>query len=224
MRRPPEVLAPGAFTWGLLVRVFLLVIAFGVRHADAEPSSARTSLVSSLPSLGSASRVGDAPPVVTGRVKGEIGPRWLDMGEIRREMRKARGRVLFMHLWASWCGPCLEELPLMNRFARAARARGATVISVSLDNDARGVAGVPAVLRARAPGLTTFVARFQDPGQFMSIFSRSWEGSIPALFAFDRAGKLRASLVGELAPSELESLMAKMRTPPPSRRSSPRPR
>jgi thiol-disulfide isomerase/thioredoxin len=147
----------------------------------------------------------------------------VDPSEIRHEMVKARGHVLFMHLWASWCGPCIEELPLINRFARAARARGHTVISVALDSDARGVAGVPAVLQARAPALTTFVARFEDPDRFMSLFSRSWEGSIPALFAFDAAGKLRASLVGEVAPAELDSLLARMSLRPASRsRAQPR--
>lgn len=136
--------------------------------------------------------------------------RVLDMGEIRGAMRKARGQVLFVHLWASWCGPCLDELPLINRFARTARARGATVLSLSLDNDPRGIKRVPAVLRIRAPSLNMFVASFPDPDRFMSLFSRSWGGSIPALFAFDRSGKLQASLIGEVDPEELEALLARM--------------
>jgi thiol-disulfide isomerase/thioredoxin len=192
MHRQPEVIVPGGCARGLTVPVIVRVVL--------------PLVLLTIAFLGSA--------------KAEMRPRLLEMAEIRREMYKARGHLLFVHLWASWCGPCLDELPLINRFARAARARGATVISLSLDSDARGVAGVPAVLRARAPGLTRFVAHFEDPGQFMSLFSRSWEGAIPALFAFDRAGKLRASLVGEVAPSELESLLARMNRPPSSPRRS----
>jgi thiol-disulfide isomerase/thioredoxin len=131
----------------------------------------------------------------------------VDVGELRQEMQKAHGQSLFVHLWATWCGPCLEELPLVDQFARAARARGAVVLSVSLDNDPRGIARVQGVLRGRAPSLTALVARFEDPGQFMTLFSSSWEGAIPALFAFDGAGKLKSSLIGEVDPKEFETLL-----------------
>lgn len=140
-------------------------------------------------------------------------------------MKKARGRPLFVHLWATWCAPCLDELPLIDGFARAARARGAVVLSVSLDNDARGVARIPATLQAHAPTLTPLVARFDDPEPFISLLSPSWEGAIPALFAFDRAGRLRGSLIGEVAPAELEALLARLTTSPdsPSRKRSVKP-
>jgi thiol-disulfide isomerase/thioredoxin len=63
----------------------------------------------------------------------------LDATSLRQAMRKAKGGDLFIHLWASWCGPCLKELPNIDRLARQARARGATFLSVSIDDPTRSI-------------------------------------------------------------------------------------
>ena len=133
----------------------------------------------------------------------------LDGKAILQEMRKSRGRGLFVHLWASWCGPCLEELPLVDVFARVVRERGATFLSVSLDDVRRG-SHVAEVLRRHAPTLTPYVARFDDPDQFMALFSPNWQGAIPALFGFGADGRLRGSLVGEVDPDDLDALLAEI--------------
>lgn len=134
----------------------------------------------------------------------------MDVEAIRAAMRKARGRALIVHLWATWCGPCLDELPTINKLAGVARARGVRVLSLSLDTDYRGIARIATILRARAPNLTAAVAYFDNADQFMSLFSRSWEGTIPALFAFDATGKLKTSLIGEVDSATLNGLLAKL--------------
>ena len=47
-----------------------------------------------------------------------------------------RGRVVVVNFFASWCPPCAEEAPLLNRLQRRLEARGGTVIGVAVD-DAR---------------------------------------------------------------------------------------
>lgn len=139
----------------------------------------------------------------------------LDVTGLGEQIRKARGRDLFIHLWASWCGPCLEELPEVDRFAREARSRGATFLSVSLD-DPKRAAHVLDVLHRRAPNLTPFVARFDDPDKFIAFFSTEWEGAIPALFSYDRQGKLRGSVVGEIESADIRRMLAAISIAPPA--------
>ena len=131
----------------------------------------------------------------------------LDATSLRQAMRKAKGGDLFVHLWASWCGPCLEELPDIDRLARQARARGAVFLSVSLD-DPKRAAHVLDVLHRRAPNLTRFVAKLNDPDEFAELFSGEWDGSIPALFVYDRTGHLRASFVGQLENADIRRMLA----------------
>jgi len=138
----------------------------------------------------------------------------LDANSLRQAMHKAKGGELFVHLWASWCGPCLEELPDIDRLARQARARGATFLSVSLDAPQRGP-HVLEVLHRQAPNLTRFVAKLDDPDKFAELFSGEWDGSIPALFVYDRTGHLRASFVGQLENADIRRMLADISAAPP---------
>jgi len=47
----------------------------------------------------------------------------------------ARGKIVFVSFWASWCRPCDYELPLLNQFYLAQRERGVEVIAISTDED-----------------------------------------------------------------------------------------
>jgi cytochrome c biogenesis protein CcmG/thiol:disulfide interchange protein DsbE len=45
------------------------------------------------------------------------------------------GKVLVLNFWATWCAPCLEELPSLDAFARRFANQGVTVLAVSVDRN-----------------------------------------------------------------------------------------
>ncbi len=47
----------------------------------------------------------------------------------------ASGDAVILHFWASWCGPCMEELPEIGKLAQALRGRRVQVVSVSHDDE-----------------------------------------------------------------------------------------
>jgi thiol-disulfide isomerase/thioredoxin len=143
----------------------------------------------------------DAPAAATGYVL-------MDLPAIRKAIKGSRGHVVVLHFWASWCLPCLEELPLMDRMARDWKPRGVEVLSLSLDNPAEAGARVVKILAEVAPALTRSIARVDDADAFTASFG-SWEGTIPAVFAFDAEGQMRGSITGETSRGALEALVGR---------------
>jgi len=133
----------------------------------------------------------------------------MDLPAIERAVH-AHGRPLLVHFWASWCGPCLEELPLVDTFARDMKARGVDVLSLSLDDPARAGAHVVEVLTHRAPNLTRNIVHVEDSDAFINAIDSKWEGSIPAVFAYDGHGQLRGRLIGEATRRDLDALVARV--------------
>jgi thiol-disulfide isomerase/thioredoxin len=133
----------------------------------------------------------------------------VDLAAIQRTVH-GRGRPVLAHFWASWCGPCLEELPLVDKFARDMKARGVDVVSLSLDDPERAGAHVVEVLAARAPTLTRNIVKVSDSDAFINAIDPRWEGSIPAVFAYDDKGQLRDRLIGEATRRDLDSLVSRV--------------
>lgn len=133
----------------------------------------------------------------------------MDLAAIKSAVH-GRGRPVLMHFWASWCGPCLDELPLVDKFARDMKARGVDVLSLSLDDPDRAGARVLEVLAERAPNLTRNIVKVADSDAFINAIDPRWEGAIPAVFAFDDKGRLRDRLIGEATRRDLDALVGRV--------------
>jgi len=105
-------------------------------------------------------------------------------------LAEQRGRPVFVNFWATWCPPCLEEMPAMERLWRQHRERGLVMVAVSLDVDRRVV--VPFVAKH---GFTFPVAH--DPK--FTVANAYGVRALPATVLVDREGRLSALALGPRA-------------------------
>jgi cytochrome c biogenesis protein CcmG/thiol:disulfide interchange protein DsbE len=98
-------------------------------------------------------------------------------------LQSLHGRVVLLDVWASWCGPCREELPLLDEIAGRVQGRGIDIVAVSIDED-RGAA--EELLRAR-PSWRLRVAH--DPEGRLPKALRP--PKMPSSYVIDRNGVLR---------------------------------
>lgn len=68
-------------------------------------------------------------------------------------LQEQRGRVVMVNFWATWCGPCRQEMPHLNRLYEKYRASGFVLIGVNVDDDVRKAADVAAKLGVNFPVL-----------------------------------------------------------------------
>ena len=52
-------------------------------------------------------------------------------------LHEQRGRVVLMNFWATWCGPCRQEMPLLNQLHQKYQAAGLTLLGINVDDDSR---------------------------------------------------------------------------------------
>ncbi|HEX7787373.1 MAG TPA: TlpA disulfide reductase family protein [Methylomirabilota bacterium] len=92
-----------------------------------------------------------------------------------------RGKVVFLNFWATWCEPCREEMPSMERLHRAYKDRGLVVLAISLD--AQGASVVNPFVRKFA---LTFPIGL-DPKMAVRETYGVW--AVPSTFIIDKHGK-----------------------------------
>ena len=95
-----------------------------------------------------------------------------------------KGRVLLLDVWASWCDPCKQELPVLNEMARRLKAQGIDILAVSVDQE-RG--NVDKFLRAHGGRWALTVAH--DPrGEIAELLQPD---KMPTSYVVDRSGIVR---------------------------------
>ncbi|HEX7598584.1 MAG TPA: redoxin domain-containing protein [Polyangia bacterium] len=141
--------------------------------------------------------------------------RLISPAQLRADLAAHKGRVVVLHFWATWCEPCLEELPVLVPLAREASKHGIDILPVSLDEPTERNAALVGRILAAATGSPTWspILKTENLERFVKEITPGWHGEIPAFFAFDRAGRLRHSLVGTLDPADFERLIGDLITP-----------
>jgi thiol-disulfide isomerase/thioredoxin len=133
----------------------------------------------------------------------------LDETVYQRTLTAHKGRVVLVDLWATWCAPCLEELPALVKLEAKYRGRGFRLITISCDEPAEQTQALRVLQQHGAP-MPAFLKQVKNDENFINWLDRKWSGALPALFLYDRAGRRVSSFVGETDLAELEKTIRKL--------------
>ncbi len=125
--------------------------------------------------------------------------------DVRDVVSSARGRVVLVNVWATWCIPCRQEMPDLLRLRRELSDRGFDLVLISADFD-DAVDQARAFLGEKGVTFKTYHKKQKDQ-EFIDGLDATWSGALPYSGLTDRHGKLRASWEGR---ETLEQLRARV--------------
>ncbi len=128
------------------------------------------------------------------------GPRLVRVGDAAPDFRlqtldgrnvslaELRGKVVMVHFWATWCPPCVEEIPSIDRLTRSLAGQDVAVLAVSVDEG-----GAPAVSDfLKKQGLSLPVLLNPD----RSVATAYGTLKFPETYLLDRNGVVRYKIIG----------------------------
>ena len=108
-----------------------------------------------------------------------------------------QGRPLLVNFWATWCPPCVKELPMLSEFAAQQGAKGIQVVGLAVDKS-------EAVLRFLQRQPVQFPVAIAMPGGLgLSRSLGNLQGGLPFTVLFDVKGQVRQRKIGELSSEDL---------------------
>ena len=119
-----------------------------------------------------------------------------DLRGANQELSSLRGQVVLVNLWATWCGPCQAEMPLLQQYYDHHRASGFTIIAIEDGEPASDVRSFVAQYKLTFPVWLDPTHQATDHA-FHAI-------GIPTSYVIDRSGQVRLMWVGAISEDNLE--------------------
>ncbi len=99
-----------------------------------------------------------------------------------------RGKVVFLNIWATWCSPCVEEMPSMEKLYQELKGESFEILAVSID-----VSGAKAVLPFMKKHKLSFPALLDTKGAIKNLYQTT---GIPESFIIDKNGIIAEKIIG----------------------------
>jgi peroxiredoxin len=142
---------------------------------------------------------GRPPAGAVGRAAPDFRLRTLDGGDVR--LSDLRGMVVLVNFWATWCGPCRDEAPVLAKLDAAERARGLVILGVDLQEAEGPVRAFVEEYRLQFP------IALDRTGEVANAYRAD---KPPTSVLIDRQGVIRYITYGPLTAEEVQQRLAEL--------------
>lgn len=112
------------------------------------------------------------------------------------------GDIVVVNAWASWCPPCIEELPLLASAADAYGGKGVSFVGLNSMDDP--------IAAASLLGSSTYPSIDDRDGAILATIPGVPPRSLPSTVILDRQGRIAVRIIGPVRPGQLEGVLEQL--------------
>jgi len=120
----------------------------------------------------------------------------IDADAFRADLEARKGRVLLVNFWATWCRPCLEEIPALMALEEELGPHGFELVAVSLDSAEDLDTLVVPFMEKWFPEFETFISLERDMDSIVSVVDPYWDEVLPTSYVLARDGSTAKRIQG----------------------------
>jgi thiol-disulfide isomerase/thioredoxin len=148
-----------------------------------------------------------APQAQAQRAPARVGPAQLaTAAQLRKALAKYRGQVIVLNFWATWCTPCLREIPDFLALEQELAPRGLKLLGVSMNEPAELAGVVEPFRRQYFPAFATYLRNEPDMDSIASVVDAAWNEILPTTWVLGRDGRVVAKIQGRKTREEFRAL------------------
>ena len=110
--------------------------------------------------------------------------------------------LLLINVWATWCGPCIVELPDFVAINRMYRRRQFQMATISIDEPSQKEAALE-VLKEQHVSSANYISEIADRDRFADLLDKEWAGPVPYTLLIAPGGKVIYRNNGSAKPLEV---------------------
>jgi thiol-disulfide isomerase/thioredoxin len=153
-----------------------------------------------------ADKRGSARKALADWAKEPVEVNFIDVNGIKEIMKNNSGKLRLVNLWATWCGPCVIEMPELVTINRMYRARAFEMVTISGDTPGKKDEVIK-FLRDKQVSCTNYQFNSEDKTELGEALDKGWEGGIPYTVIIKPGGEIIYRNVGVIEPLEVKKVI-----------------
>jgi thiol-disulfide isomerase/thioredoxin len=134
---------------------------------------------------------------------------YLKVPDLEKILNNPTNKLFVINLWATWCAPCVKELPDFEKVAKEYDASKVKFILISLDFPSEVDKQLLPFLKRNNISMDVALMTDTDYDSWVRKVDKDWQGNIPSTLLFNNSKKARYFHSGEISESELRNLITR---------------
>lgn len=142
--------------------------------------------------------------LVIGQAQAQSAIEQISPDDLKAILQEEQGNVVVLNLWATWCAPCLVEIPDLQKLEADMADQNVSLIGISVDEPRGSTRHIEDMRDRRFPGFRTYARDRRDTDYLVSVVDPAWNEVVPTTYIIGRDGSVQTRIQGKKSLEEFK--------------------